>query len=197
VENLTWRAASVALRAAILACFVYALANPSLPQLHDAATRAREIGWPFGLVVPPLVLLLARRGRLYPWRVDAILALPFASDAVGNVLNLYHSWSQYDTMNHAVSWFALATLVGVVPALRRLPRWADAALALGAGALGAVLWELGEYGAFIHSSDYTRVAYTDTLSDLCAGVVGASCAALLIFRSHAQTATGSMPHQAA
>ena len=187
---MIWRAASVALRSAILACFVYALANPSLPQLHDAATRAREIAWPFGVVVPPLVLLLARRGRPFPWRVDAILALPFALDAVGNVLNLYHSWSQYDTVNHGVSWFALATLVGLVPALRRLPPWADAALALGAGAVGAVLWELGEYAAFIHNSNYTRTAYSDTLSDLCAGTLGASCAALLIFWSRAQPANG-------
>src|SRR5579862_779506 len=98
MENPIWRGASVALRLAILACFVYALADPSLPQLHDAATRAREIAWPFGVVIPPLVLFLAQRGRSYPWRVDAILALPFALDAVGNVLNLYHSWSQYDTM---------------------------------------------------------------------------------------------------
>ena len=177
-------------RLAILACFVYALADPSLPQLHDAATRAREIAWPFGVVIPPLVLFLAQRGRSYPWRVDAILALPFALDAVGNVLNLYHSWSQYDTMNHAVSWFALATLVSLIPAIRTLPRWADAALALGAGALGAVLWELGEYAAFIHSSNYTRAAYTDTLSDLCAGVVGASCAAFLVFRSALERRVG-------
>lgn len=159
---------------------MYALANPELPQLHDAATRAREIAWPIGLFLPPIVLRIASRGRAYPWRIDAILALPFALDAVGNVVNLYHSWSLYDTVNHGASWFALAMLVASVPALRTLPRWARALLALGAGALGAVMWELGEYAAFIQRTTLTGTAYTDTLGDLCAGTLGAMCAAALV-----------------
>lgn len=183
-----WRLASLILRGTIAAAFLFALVGPSLPQLQDPATHAREIAWPIGLLLPPTVLFVCNRGGPYPWKVDALLALPFALDAVGNVLNLYHRWDQYDTMNHFVSWFALAALASTLAPLRRLPPWAHAGLALGAGALGAVAWELGEYAAFIHSSDYTRIAYTDTLSDLAAGTAGASLAAALVLleRRHAQ-----------
>jgi hypothetical protein len=170
-------AISLALRAAIAAAFVYALTHPSLPQLQDAATHARMIAWPFGLVAVPIVLRLVRLHRPYPWRVDALLALPFALDSVGNVLNLYHSWVGYDTVNHGVSWFGVALLATGVPAARRLPPWGRAGIALGAGAVGAIMWELGEFAAFIHDSGYTRTAYSDTLTDLFAGLIGASAAA--------------------
>jgi hypothetical protein len=168
--------ASCVLRAIIAAAFVYALANPSLPQLQDAATRARMIAWPFGLVVVPIALRLLWRKRPYPWTVDAVLALPFALDASGNVLNLYHSWAWYDTLNHGVSWCAVALLATLAPAAGRLPPWARAAVALGAGAAAAIMWELGEFVAFIHDSGYGSSAYADTLTDLSAGLVGASVA---------------------
>jgi hypothetical protein len=179
-SDRAWRLASLVLRGSIAAAILVALVDSSLPQLQDPATHAREIAWPIGLLLPPVVLFVCNRRGPYPWKVDALLALPFALDALGNVLNLYHRWNLYDTMNHFVSWFALASLAATLAPLWRLPPWAHAALALGAGALGAVAWELGEYAAFIHASDYTRVAYTDTLSDLAAGTAGASLAAVLV-----------------
>jgi hypothetical protein len=173
-------AASLVLRIAIGTAFVYAATHPGLPQLQDAATHARMIAWPIGAIGVPLVLLLARRGRPYPWRVDAALALPFALDALGNVLDLYDRWVSYDTVNHGISWFALATLVASIPALSQLPAWARAWIVAGTGALLAIAWELGEYAAFIHSSNYGRSAYPDTLTDLLAGCSGSVLAAALV-----------------
>ena len=173
-------AASLGLRAAIGTAFVYAATHSELPQLQDAATHARMIAWPIGAIVVPLVLLLVRRGRPYPWLVDAALALPFAVDAVGNVLDLYARWVSYDTVNHGISWFALATLVASIPVLRPLPAWARAWIVAGSGAFLAIAWELGEYAAFIRSSHYGRSAYPDTLTDLLAGCSGAVLAAVLV-----------------
>ena len=172
-------AAALVLRATIASAWVYALTHPSLPQLQDAATHARTIGWPIGLLAVPAVLRLVWRDRPYPWRVDALLALPFALDSAGNVLNLYHSWRLYDTMNHCFSWFDLAALASMTPAVRSLPTWARTAMTLGAGAFGAILWELGEFAAFLHSS-YSRTSYSDTLTDLTAGLVGSAGAAAFV-----------------
>ncbi len=173
-------AASVALRCAIVAAFVYAATDPSLPQLQDAATRARMLAWPIGALAVPILLRAARGRRPYPWKVDAALALPFALDSTGNVLDLYNRWVSYDTFNHGISWLALAMLVSSIPALGRLPVWARAWIVAGSGAFAAIAWELAEYAAFIHSSHYTRSAYPDTLTDLLAGCSGSALAAALV-----------------
>ena len=172
--------ASLALRSTIAAAFAYGVAHPDLPQLHEPATRARMLAWPIGLLAVPFILRAASRRGAYPWTVDALLALPFALDACGNVLDLYNAWPGYDTMNHGISWFGLTLLVSRLRVLDGLPAWGRAWIVLGSGALAAILWELGEYAAFIHSSHFTRSAYTDTLTDLLAGSTGAVAAAALV-----------------
>jgi hypothetical protein len=53
-------------------------------------------------------------------------------------------------------------------------------LAVGFGAVTAILWELGEYLTFIRTNpDEFRTAYTDTLGDLTLGLTGSVAAALL------------------
>jgi hypothetical protein len=43
----------------------------------------------------------------------------------------------------------------------------------------AVLWEFGEYFAFIRHSEELDTAYTDTLGDLALGLTGSVVAALV------------------
>jgi hypothetical protein len=187
-------AASIALRGTICASFAYAAADPSLPQLQGAATHARMLAWPFGALAVPVCLRIATGPRRYPWRVDALLALPFALDAAGNVLSLYTRRASYDTVNHAVSWLGLSLLVSTIPALARLPAWARAWIVLATGALAAVAWELGEYAAFIRTSHYSSAAYADTLTDLLAGTSGAACAAaLVLLAAHRPLAHAAVP----
>jgi hypothetical protein len=66
--------------------------------------------------------------------------------------------------------------------LVRLPvgRLTAAGLAIGFGALTAVLWEFAEYITFIRDNENElRTAYTDTLGDLALGLGGSVVAALL------------------
>jgi hypothetical protein len=53
------------------------------------------------------------------------------------------------------------------------------ALTVGYGAVIAILWELGEYFAFIRFSPERQTAYTDTLGDMALGLAGSIVAALL------------------
>jgi hypothetical protein len=43
----------------------------------------------------------------------------------------------------------------------------------------AILWEIGEYFAFIRNSPELSTAYTDTLGDLTLGLSGATLAATI------------------
>jgi isoaspartyl peptidase/L-asparaginase-like protein (Ntn-hydrolase superfamily) len=60
-----------------------------------------------------------------------------------------------------------------------LGRLNTAALALGFGALTAILWEIAEYFTFIRDSPEEETAYTDTLGDLALGTTGALVAATI------------------
>ena len=51
---------------------------------------------------------------------------------------------------------------------------------LGFGATAAVLWELGEYAAFLRTLPTYQLVYPDTLGDLTLGTSGALLAGLLV-----------------
>jgi hypothetical protein len=46
-----------------------------------------------------------------------------------------------------------------------------------------VVWELGEYVAFVRHSPELQTAYTDTLGDLTLGTLGALLSGLIVFQT--------------
>ncbi len=52
-------------------------------------------------------------------------------------------------------------------------------LVVGFGGVTAILWELGEYFAFIRNSPELATAYTDTLGDLALGLSGSTLTAAI------------------
>jgi hypothetical protein len=97
----------------------------------------------------------------------------------GNALNLYDTISWWDEVNHFFNWGVLTAGFGQLLVRLPLERWVAFGLAVGFGAVTAILWELGEYVAFIRNSPELRTAYTDTLGDLGLGLSGSVVAAAL------------------
>ena len=83
-------------------------------------------------------------------------------------------------MNHYVSWAILTAAFALFLLRLCLESWVTFGLAVGFGAVTAILWELGEYFAFIRHSSELSTAYTDTLGDLSLGLFGSASAALLV-----------------
>jgi hypothetical protein len=160
---------------------VLARAAPDLPQFEGKAFTGRAIGYPVAVLVVPAVWWLAgrRRGRAYPFDVDILLTLPFLIDMIGNALDLYDSISWWDDANHLVNWAILVTGFGRLLVRLPLDRLVVAGLAVGFGAVTAILWELLEYVTFIRHSSELDTAYTDTLGDLTLGLTGSVAAAAL------------------
>lgn len=79
------------------------------------------------------------------------------------------------------TWSIGLLVCGFGQLLMLLPvgRLASAGLAVGFGAVTAILWELAEYFAFIHASPELATAYVDTLGDLALGLTGSVIAAVL------------------
>jgi hypothetical protein len=165
----------------LIGLLVFAVARPDLPQFEGKAMTGRALLYPLSTVIVPFVwwLLSRSRPREYPYALDILLVLPFLIDVVGNALDLYDTLEWWDDANHFVNWGILTAAFGQLLLRLRLERWVVAGLAVGFGAVTAVLWEFAEYFAFIRNSPELRTAYTDTLGDLALGLTGSVIAAAI------------------
>lgn len=188
------RWAALTLRAALVALLVFAVARQDLPQFHGKAVVARLVLYPLLTSVVPAVWALRRRGP-FPWDVDALVVLPFFVDAAGNAANLYDTISWWDDLNHFVNWAILVAGVSRLLVRTRLGALERMGLAVGFGAVAAILWELGEYVSFIRgNANELRTAYTDTLGDLSLGLAGSVVgAAVVLLLARKMPGTGTAP----
>jgi hypothetical protein len=124
-----------------------------------------------------------QRPKPLPWLAFSLLMLPFLVDVTGNSADLYDTVTWWDDANHFVNWFLLSCGVGLLLTLTRIsPPWALGCLVAGLGALFAIVWELGEWYAFIRNGTELDTAYQDTLGDEALGSLGAACAGYLVAR---------------
>ena len=133
------------------------------------------------LIVPVGWWIVRRRGRggRYPYALDILVVLPFLFDTAGNAADLYDRISWWDDLNHLVNWAIIVAACGQVLIRLPLSRVVTASLAVGFGAVIAILWEFLEYATFLRHSEERTTAYTDTLGDLALGLTGSLIAALL------------------
>lgn len=164
----------IGLRLGLLALLIYGVVRPDLPQFHGKGIVLRLILYPLLTAIVPAVWLLRGRRDPYPYDVDALLVLPFLFDSGGNALNLYDRIWWWDKVEHAVNWFVLVGAITLLLGRTAVGTREALGLAIGFGAAAAIVWELGEYVAFIHDNPRElRTAYTNTLGDLLwGGLVG-------------------------
>jgi hypothetical protein len=167
-----------AVKAALVVLLLIALIFPDLPQFEGKGMGWRIVLYPLTAVLVPLVwwLLQRRLGRSieYPYAVDILFVLPFLIDTAGNTADLYDRITWWDDANHFVNWAILVAAFGQVLVRLLLGKLEAFGLALGFGAVTAILWEFAEYFAFIRNSDELDTAYTDTLGDLALGAIAGS-----------------------
>jgi hypothetical protein len=176
-NRLLW--ADIAVKVALLVLLLFG-AFSGLDRFEGKGFTGRALAYPIATVIVPVAWwIVGRRGRrpYYPYVLDILLVLPFLIDTIGNALDLYDTIGWWDDANHFVNWGILTLAFGEL--LLRLPlgRWNTFALAVGFGAVTAVLWEFAEYITFIRNSDELQTAYTDTLGDLALGLSGSVVAA--------------------
>jgi hypothetical protein len=171
---------NLGVKAALVALLLFGLVS-GLQQFEGKAWLGRTLTYPLAAVVVPAVwgLVGRRRGWPYPYTLDILLVLPFLIDTAGNALDLYDTIDWWDDLNHFVNWGLLTLAFGQLLLALPLGRLNTAALALGFGALTAILWEFAEYFTFIRDSPEEETAYTDTLGDPALGTSGALVAATI------------------
>jgi hypothetical protein len=172
---------TIALKAALIALLLVAVAFPDLPQFEGKAVAWRAIVYPLAVMVVPAAwwVVSRRRPTPYPYAIDILWTLPFLIDTAGNAGDLYDSISWWDDVNHFVNWAILVLAFGQLLLRLSVGRLATAGLCVGFGAVTAILWEFAEYVTFIRDSPELETAYTDTLGDLALGLGGSVVAAAI------------------
>jgi hypothetical protein len=171
-----WLDLAVKLSLVILLAFG---AFSGLERFAGKAFGWRLVGYSIAaLLVPAIWAARGRRGP-FPYAVDTLFVLPFLIDTAGNALDLYDTIDWWDDANHFVNWALLSGALAVALRRTRIGRAELFSLVVGFGAVTAILWEVGEYFAFIRNSSELATAYTDTLGDLALGLSGSTLAAVL------------------
>lgn len=146
---------------------------------------ARAVVYPLLMLVVPAIWWWRHRGRDAdpPWGAFALVMLPFLVDVLGNFLDLYDRIGVWDDLNHLVNWFLLLWGIGLLlfPTAASVTRPGLTVLTVaGAGAVLAVLWEVGEWFVFLRAGVEVERLYQDTLGDELLGTVGAALAGVLV-----------------
>jgi hypothetical protein len=168
----------IAVKAALVGLLAFG-AFSGMEQFEGKAFGWRLVFYPLSAVIVPIGWKLAGRPPPYPYAMDILLVAPFLVDVVGNTFDLYDSIEWWDDLNHFVNWALLSLAVGQLLLRLRLPRLEVFVIVVGVGGVAAILWELGEYFAFIRNSPELATAYEDTLGDMVLGLSGAIVAAFV------------------
>lgn len=175
------RVANVVAKSALVLLLVLALLFPDAAHLRGKGAGVRAVVYPLLAFGIPLLWWAWWRDRVsFPWLPDLMVTVTCFSDILGNRLDLYDSVAWFDDWMHFMNTgllaaaFVLLTLPRTAPTSRVLER------CLALGATGAIVWEVGEYFAFLADSSERRYAYADTLGDLGLGVVGALVAGVVV-----------------
>lgn len=174
---------AVGILVATVAQLALAVLAPNLPQFSGKAFGARLVAYPLLMCLVPAIWFCRHRRSPgpAPWLAFALVMLPFLIDVSGNTLDLYDRVVWFDDLCHFLNWLLLLSGLGLLlDADRRAPRGLLALAIAGAGALLAIVWEVGEWATFIRFGKELETAYADTLGDLVLGTLGGCLAAALV-----------------
>ena len=167
---------------AVKASLILLLAFGAFSGLERFAGKAfgwRLLGYSIAAFIVPAIWVARGRRSSYPYASDILFVLPFLIDTVGNALDLYDTIDWWDDANHFVNWALLSGALAAALARTHIRGLELFGLVVGFGGVTAILWEIGEYFAFIRNSSELSTAYTDTLGDMALGLSGSAVTATI------------------
>lgn len=177
------RTANVTAKAGLVLLLAYAVLFPVESNMQDKAAGVRALVYPMlAFTVPAIWYVQWRERASFPWLADFLVTITCFTDILGNRMDMYDSIVWFDDWMHFMNTGLLAAAVILLTMHRSATLGRVLERALAVGATGAIVWEIGEFFAFISGSSEREFAYADTLSDLGLGVLGSVVAAVLIHR---------------
>lgn len=161
---------------------------PALWAVRLAAPASVVLAAVFADAVGVAIMALVCLGTVLAWRAPLGRGAEVGTNAVlllaawSSVWQLYERWGVWDLVVHLLATAVLAHLAGVLLARRpsvRLGRWPYVVVVTALGTSLAVVWEYLELLGNALVDPTVNVGYTDTVSDIAAGNVGALLAGIL------------------
>ena len=174
---------NLTVKAALVVAFSIAIVWP--PEAVEGKNMAARAPLFLGPAVVVPVLATVRRWRPYPHLADALVALPFLLDTLGNLLGFYDRFDATDDVLHFVNWVLLVMAFHAFR-YRNVSDHRDAVLlGCGFGAIAIVVWEAFEWlisdgGPFAGDvPDALSLTYGDTVGDLVISSLGGLVGSLI------------------
>ncbi len=171
-RHLMW-----AVKFSLVSCLLTGLVFPDIPGVAGKGWPERCVGYPLSAIVVPAVWALRGRRSRYPYLGDALLVTPFVFDLLGNLLDLYDTFTPFDDILHFANWAFLVSALVLFVAPQGLERWNLVLLGSGFGALAIIGWEAVEWIVQELGTAGLQLTYDDTVGDLVlsssGGIVGA------------------------
>ena len=181
LDATVWaRWANILVKAALFVSFAIAL-TADLDTLDGKAMGVRA---PLFLASAAIVPLFGwrRRWRPHAHVGDALLALPFLLDTLGNLLGFYDEYPQTDDVLHALNWILLVLAFHAFR-FRNTGHTRDAVfLGYGFGAIAIIWWEAMEWAVSKDGwggAGGLALTYEDTIGDLILSSTGGLIGSLL------------------
>ncbi|MGA8851830.1 MAG: hypothetical protein WB508_08930 [Aeromicrobium sp.] len=189
----TWLVAqaNIAAKTALLIMLVLVLVDPSWGNLEGKAPGPRALTYPMLAFILPVWWLARGRLQPYPWVADLLVTVPCFSDVLGNRLDLYDQIVWFDDWVHFMNTGLLSAAFLLLTRRSSETPGAILARSVAFGLSVSLLWEIGEYAAFITTSSEMPTAYADTLMDLSLGWLGAVTAAVAVIVARRQASLRS------
>lgn len=158
--------ANFALRLCILFFTIDAIVNAGDPRFEGKALGPRNVGILLGLsMLFPILHLVQKRWKRYPYWHDALYLSIFWLDMAGNTLDLYNSVSWWDHIPHFHGPGALSMVLMGAFGLAALP-------AAGLATILHVILECQEYYGDVLLGTHNVNGVADTVNDLAFGIAG-------------------------
>jgi hypothetical protein len=162
-------AVDIVLRLAILFMTADALLHSTDERYAGKSLGPRDVVISFGFAMLfPLFWRLRYRGQQwgkYPWWYDDLYLSIFFVDMLGNYLNLYNTWLEFDHIPHSHGPGALAILAAV-----------------GLSTLLHVILEIQEFYGDVFRGTHNVRDLQDQMNDLLSGVIGVIVYGLIWWR---------------
>jgi len=173
---------NIAVKVLLVLFLLHAVLYPDLSQYQGKGIGWRLLLYPLTILIVPIVWMLrGRRPVPYPHHIDIVVALPFLLDTMGNAFNLFDTISWWDDFMHVLNWIPWVMVAGFIARYWPLGRVNVALIAWGYGAITHILWEEGEYLAFVQANKTeSATAYRDTMGDLILSLTGGLIGAVLV-----------------
>lgn len=175
------RALDLLAKAGLVLLLGVALTHPDLGHLRGKAAGLRAVTYPMlAFVIPVAWWTLWRDRAAFPWLSDLFVTITCFTDILGNRMDLYDSIRWFDDWMHFMNTGLITAAMLMLTLDRSAGLGATVERALAVGLSAALVWEIGEYFAFLSTSRERIDAYADTLGDLGLGALGALLAAAAV-----------------